>query len=174
MLTQTLRGPRAKATIRVERAYDYDEKRGVWVRRIEDEQEAWNIVTNAGLIRIHTYVYGVGSQRTGLGGGFNYIAISNNGTAPADVDTSLAGELTNGTAAGLGRALASVTLPTGSSNQTVLQHIFTFTGAGSQGVQKTALFDASSGGTMAHEILFSARTLFTNDTLTLTFSINLG
>jgi hypothetical protein len=173
-LTQVLGGPRAKATFRVERAYDYDEKRGVWMRRLEDEQEAYNLVTDAGLVRIHTYAYGSAGQRSGLGGGFNYIGLTNNGTAPAAGDTTLAAEITNAGAAGLGRALAAVTLATGSGNVTTMQKVFTYTGGGSQSVQKTALFDASTSGTMAHEIQFSARTLFTNDTLTVSYSITLG
>jgi hypothetical protein len=168
-------GPKAWATITHARAYDFDEKRGVWLTKVVDVQEVHNIITDAGRRRIHTYLYGAGSQRSGLGGGLNYIALSNDATAPAASDTTLAGEITDGSAAGLGRALATVTLPTGSGTQTVLQKIFTYTGApGPQGVQKTALFDDASTGTMAHEIQFAPRTLFTNDTLTCTFAISLS
>ena len=169
--TITMQGPRAMAIIRHERPYDYDERSGLYRRKLIDEQEAWNIVTDAGRVRIHTYIYGAGGQRAGLGGGFNYIALSNDATAPAAGDTALTGEISTN---GLQRALASVTLPTGSGTQTVLQKIFTYTGVSSQGVQKTALFDLSSAGTMAHEIQFAQRTLFTNDTLTVTFAITLS
>lgn len=169
-------GPRARATITHARAYDYDEKRGIWLTKVIDEQESHNIVTDAGRRRIHTYLYGVGSQRSGLGGGLNYIALSNDATAPAANDTVLAGEIPEGVStAGLARALATVTLPTGSGTQTVLQKIFTYTGVpGPQGVQKTALFDDATAGAMAHEIQFAPRTLFTNDTLTVTFAITLA
>jgi hypothetical protein len=172
MLIENIQGPRAKAVIRHERPYDYDERSGLWLRKVVDEQEVWNIVTNAGRVQIHTYLYGSGSQRTILNGGFNYIALSNDAAAPAASDTSLAGEIT--APDGLQRALGTVTLPTGSGTQTVVQKVFTFTGAGSQGVQKTCLFDAASGGKMAHEIQFAPRTLFTNDTLAVTFSITLA
>jgi len=171
-----LKGPRARATITHSRPYDFDEKRGIWVRKVIDEQESHNIVTDAGRQRIHTYLYGSGSQRADLGGGLNYIALSNDATVPAASDVELAGEIQEdvGTA-GLGRSLATVTLPTGSGTQTVLQKIFTYTGVpGPQGVQKTALFDASVSGKMAHEIQFAPRTLFTNDTLTVTFAITLS
>lgn len=174
-IQELMKGPRARAVIRHERPYDYDEKRGLFVFRVVDEQEACNIVTDAGRRRIHTYLYGAGGQRSGLGGGLNYIALSNDATVPAQSDTVLAAEITNTVStAGLQRALGAVTLPTGSGTQTTIQKVFTFTGTpGPQGVQKTALFDDPTAGTMAHEIQFSSRTLFTNDTLTVTFSITL-
>jgi len=170
MLIQ-MQGPRARATIRHERAYDYDERTGLWLRKVVDEQEAWNIVTDAGRRQIHTYIYGSAGQRSGLGGGLNYIGISNDGSTPAAGDTALTGELSTN---GLQRQLATVTLPTGSGTQTVLQKVFTYTGVSSQGVQKTALFDLASAGVMAHEIQFAQRTLFSNDTLTVTFAISLS
>lgn len=169
MLIQ-IQGPRAKAVIRHERPYDYDERSGLWLRKIVDEQEACNIITDAGRVRIHTYIYGSAAQRAGLGGGFNYIALSNDAAAPVAADTTLASELTTN---GVQRALGTVTLPTGSGTQTVIQKVFTYTGI-SQAVQKTALFDLAVAGVMAHEIQFSQRTLFTNDTLTVSFAITLS
>ena len=171
-----IKGPRARAVVVHSRPYDYDTKRGVWLTTVLDEQEASNIVTDAGRRQIHSYLYGAGSQRSNLGGGLSFIALSNDPTVPASGDTSLAGEIVGGVAtAGLARSQATVTLPTGSGTQTVLQNVFTFTGVpGPQGVQKTCLFDQSTGGVMAHEIQFAARTLFTNDTLTVTFSISLS
>jgi len=170
-----IKGPRAKATLTHSRPYDFDEKTKLWKYREIDRQEAYNILTDAGRQRIHTYLYGSGSQRTGLGSGLNYIALSNDPTAPAAGDTVLAGELLAGVGTtGLTRSLATVTLPTGSGTQTVLQKVFVFTGVpGPQGVQKTALFDDPAAGTMAHEIQFSPRTLFTNDSLTVTLAITL-
>lgn len=174
MFKERIAGPRAKVTIRHERAYDYDEKRGVWLRRVESEEERWNLVTDAGRRQIHTYIYGDGTQRNILGSGLNYIALSNNGSAPDSGDTALTGELTDLGAPGLGRALSSVTLPTGSGTSTTLQNVFTYTGGSSQAVQKSALFDDASAGVMAHEVQFSARTLFTNDTLTITYTITIA
>ena len=141
--------------------------------RLLGEEEVGNLVTDAGRVAIHTYIYGTTAQRTsgGLSGtGFNYIALSNDGTAPAAGDTSLTGELSGD---GLDRVQGTVTLPTGSGTITTVENEFTFSGS-SQAVQKTALFDDSSGGKMAHEILFSQRTLSNGDTLTLTFSITLS
>jgi len=160
---------RAFCTIRHEVAYDYDEKRGIYLRRLESEETVGNLILDGGLVAIHTYIYGTTTQRTsaGLGTGFNYIALSNDPSSPAAGDTALAGELSGN---GLDRTQGAVTLPTGSGTVTTIFNQFTFTG-GSQGVQKTALFDAASIGLMAHEILFTARLLTTNDTLSMTFQI---
>lgn len=173
-IIETVSLPRAKALIQHARAVDFDEKTGLWQYKIIDEQESHNLILDGGRVAIHTYVYGTSAQRTaaGLSGtGFNYIALTNDSGAPAAGDTTLTGELTTD---GLGRAVGTVTLPTGSGNQTTVAKTFTYTGGTSQAVQKTALFDASSAGKMAHELTFTQRTLFPSDTLTVTFTITLG
>jgi hypothetical protein len=162
-----VQGPRAKVTLRHERPV-YDESTGLWVNTLLDEQEAWNIVTDTGRRQLHRYLYGAGVQRSSLGGGFNYIAISSNASAPANSDTVLTGEILID---GLNRQLATVVLPTGSGTQTLVSKVFTYTGAAPLAVRKTALFDAPTGGVMAHEIQFSSRTLFQNDNFTLSFAI---
>jgi len=173
LILENIRLPRAKVLIEQHRAYDYDEATGLYRYHKIDEVEAYNLVTDAGRVRIHTYLYGSSAQgqRAALGGGLNYIGLTNNGTAPAAGDTALTSELSGN---GLTRAQGTVTLPTGSGTTTTIQNIFTYTGVSSQGVQKTALFDAASGGTMAHEIQFTQRTLFQNDTLTVAYSISLA
>lgn len=166
---------RARATLRIrhERPVDYDEARGLWLyRRVDDDEEFGNIVTNAGRVALHTFIYGTTAQRTsaGLGDGMHYIGLSNNAVAPAAGDTALAGELLTD---GLQRAVGTVSLPTGAGAITQIQKQFSYTGGGTQGIQKTALFDAATAGNMAHEILFTQRTLATSDSLTLVFSITL-
>lgn len=166
---------RARATLRIrhERPYDFDESRGLWLyRRQDDEEEYSNLVTNGGRVALHTFIYGTTAQRTAasLGDGMHYIALSDNAVSPGAGDTSLASELTTN---GLQRVLGTVSLPTGAGTITQVQNQFTYTGGGTQGVQKTALFDALEGGNMAHEILFTQRILATADTLTLIFSITL-
>jgi hypothetical protein len=173
MLAQTVRLARAKVLVSHARPYDYDEKTGLFLyKRVDEDEEAWNLVTDGGRVAIHTYIYGTTSQRSSasLGTGLNYIALSNDGTAAAAGDTTLTGELSGN---GLSRVQGAVTLPTGSGTVTTIATTFTYSGV-SQAVQKTALFDAGSGGKMAHEILFTQRSLATNDTLTLTFSITLS
>jgi hypothetical protein len=166
MLIQELLNARAHVLVHVERAYKFDKERGIWLYRQEDEDvEAWNLITNTGRVQIHTQVYGTTGLLTN---GFNYIALTNDATAPAATDTVLASEITTN---GLQRVQGVVTLPTGSGTMTTVANTFTYTGGGSQGVQKTALFTAISSGVMCHEIAFTQRTLFTSDTIALTFTI---
>lgn len=171
LITETVPLPRAKVRIHHERAYDYDAKRGLWLYKpVDEDEEAFNLLTNTGRVQLHNFGYGTTARTNG----FNWIGLSNDATAPAASDTSLAVELTGN---GLDRVQGSVTLPTGAGNQTTIAHTFTFTGGGSQAVQKTALFDSAGppvAGVMNHEIIFTQRTLFTNDTLTVTFTITLG
>lgn len=170
----TLR-PRAKVRIHHERAYDFNEKTGLWLTRPVDEDVVVdNIVTDAGLAWIHAYIYGTAisvPDRTLLGGGFNYIGLSNDAAAPLAADTSLPVELVGD---GLTRALAAVTLPVAPGNQTTVAYTFTYLGIPPQGVQKSALFDLSLGGTMAHEVQFATRTLNTNDTLSVTYTVTIS
>lgn len=163
----------ALVQVRQDRPY-YDEERGLWLsRQVGDKTEDHNIVTDAGLVAIHTFIYGTAAQRTAasLGSGMHFVGISNDGTAPAAGDTSLAGELSGD---GLDRVEGTVVLPTGSGTLTTVENVFTYTGVPAQGVQKAALFDALSGGNMAHEATFSPRTLGNGDTLTITFNITLA
>ena len=166
--------PRATVSIHQERPYDYDEARGLWLyRTVDEDEQVHNLVTDAGRVTVHTYIYGTSAQRAAanLGAnGLSYIGLTNDAGVPAAGDTALAGELSG---SGLTRAAGVVTLPVGAGTITTIQHVFTFTGA-SQGVQKSALFDATTFGNMAHEVQFTQRLLFTNDTLTLTYAITLA
>jgi hypothetical protein len=166
----------ARATLKVrhERPYSYDERRGHWLyERLDEDEEYFNILTNAGRVAIHTFIYGTSAQRASvsLGSGLHFIGVSNNSSAPVAGDTSLADELS---ADGLGRAIGTVTLPTGVGTITQIQRQFTYTGGGTQGVQKAALFDLVAGGHMAHELLFNQRLMNTNDTLTLIFNVTVA
>jgi hypothetical protein len=162
-------GPRAAVRVHHEVAYDFDEDKGIWLRRVEDEDEVvHNLILDAGRVQLHSQCYATSGILTN---GFNYIALTNDGTAPAAGDTTLTGEIA--TAEGLDRAQGTVTLPTGSGNQTTIEKVFTYTGS-SQAVQKSALFTAASAGVMAHEVQFASRSLATNDQLTVTYTITLG
>jgi hypothetical protein len=133
---------------------------------VPDFEEVMNLVLNAGRVQVHKQAYGT----TGLAtNGFNYIGLSNDAGAPAASDTTLASEIA---ANGLTRAQGTVTLPTGSGNQTTVDKTFAATGA--QSCQKTALFDASSSGNMNHEASFTQRNLITTDTIQITATITLG
>lgn len=134
-------------------------------------EEVGNIVTNVGLATIHQYAYASAAQREFLGSGFNWVALSNDANPPAASDTALGAELTQ---QGLARAQGTVLTASPGSNVTVVEYTFTFTGT-EQTVRKAALFDAQTGGRMAHEVLFPGmRLLRTNDTLQVKFTITLG
>lgn len=130
------------------------------------EDEVYNLITNAGRIFLHKQGY----DTTGLGAnGLNYIALSNDTVTETATSTTLSTEIA---ANGLTRAQGTVTLPTGSGNQTTIAK--TFTASGSQSAQKAALFTASSAGTMNHVLAFTQRSLITSDTLAVTYTITLG
>ena len=128
MIIQQISGPKARVRIHHEVAYDYDEKHGLYVRRVQDEDEiVENLITDAGTIQLHKQCYNSSALLTN---GFNWIGLSNDATAPAEADTTLTSEITGD---GLDRVQAStITMPTGVGNQTTIANTFTYTG-GSQG-----------------------------------------
>jgi hypothetical protein len=136
--------------------------------QVGEDSEASNIITDAGRVQMHAQLYGSAAQRNG----WNYIALSGDGTTPSPSDTVLAGEIIG---SGVGRTKGTVTLPTGSGTSTTVANRFIYAGGGSQLVQKMALFNAPYdpffGGVMNHEIQFTPHTLFANDVLTLTVTI---
>lgn len=134
--------------------------------KLLSEDEAWNLITNAGRIFLHKQGY----DTTGLGAnGLNYIALSNDAVTETATSTVLSNEIAVN---GLSRAQGTVTLPTGAGNQTTIAK--TFTATGTQSAQKAALFTASSAGTMNHVLAFTQRNLVNGDTLAVTFTITLG
>jgi hypothetical protein len=131
------------------------------------EDEAWNLITNAGRIQLHKQGYDTAGLATN---GFNYIALSNDAVTETASSTTLSNEIA---ANGLGRAQGTVTLPTGTGNVTTIDKTFTNT-TSNQAAQKAALFNASSAGTMNHVLAFTQRSLVVGDTLQITYSITLG
>ena len=100
----------------------------------------------------------------------NYIALTSDSAPAAATDNALAAELTT---AGLARAQGSFTHASGTNTYAVSK---TFTASGSvSGVQKAALFNAASGGTMCFEANFTpAANLAAGDTLTITWAVTLN
>lgn len=131
-----------------------------------DVQKIVNLITNSGRIFLHQQAY----STSGLGAnGLNFIALSNDALTETATSTTLSNEIV---ANGLARAQGIVTLPTGAGNQTIVSKTFTATGVVS--AQKTALFTASSVGTMCHVLAFAQRTLQVGDQLQITYTITLG
>ncbi len=134
---------------------------------VDDDEEVHNVITNAGRVWMHGQCYGT----SGLGtNGLNYIALSNDTLTETSASTTLSTEIA---ANGLSRAQGTVTLATGSGNQTTIDKTFTCA-TGAQAAQKAALFSASSSGTMNHALAFTQRSLQVGDTLQTTYTITLG
>ena len=129
-----------------------------------DRQITYNLVTFAGRDFMHAQIYSTGPGANGL----NYIALSNDPVTETTASTVLSSEIV---ANGLDRQQGSYS-HTGGTNTTTISKTFTATGA--QAAQKAALFTASSGGTMNHVLGFTQRSLQTNDTLAITFTLTVG
>jgi hypothetical protein len=135
-----------------------------WIPIIENKH---NLLTNGGRDFIHAQAYGNTSAGTQ---GSRYIAVSTDSGSPAAGDTTLTGEISTN---GLARAAATTNTHSAGTNTSVLGITFTASGAHTN-VQKSALFNASSSGTMTHENTFTAVTLATNDQLQVTWTLTLG
>ncbi len=193
MRAEVMRG-HASVEIVHRRPYDFDERRRLYVLREESREvveeprrrwrdviteivdgvlygrlsteQAYNLILNVGRVQMHRQVYG----SSGLAAnGFNYIAWTNDSGAPAAGDTTLTAEIATN---GLTRAQGTVTLPVGAGNQTTVDKTFNL--SGTQAIQKTALFDASSSGNMNHEIAFTPRSLANGDTIQATYTLTLA
>lgn len=129
-----------------------------------------NLLTNNGRDLFHNQCYVNASAGTR---GSNYIAVTESTITPAATDTTLTGEVTTN---GLARADASAgSTHTTGTNSTTITKTFTATGAFTS-VLASALFNAASGVTMTHIANFTtgSGTLATNDTLQVTWTLNLG
>lgn len=139
------------------------------IGRKDEQVLAWkkrNLLTNAGRDKAHAQIY----TNTSAGArGAGFIAVTVNTAAPADADTTLTGEITAG---GLARVDAGTKTHSSGTNSTTISTTFTAS-ATHTAVQKAALFDAASAGTMYHENTFTATTLISSDTLTVTWTLTL-
>jgi hypothetical protein len=128
-----------------------------------------NLLTTAGKDWMHAQVYTNASAGT-RGAGF--IASTESTITPAVGDTTLTGEIATN---GLSRADATTKTHTGGTNTSTIEHTFTASGAFTS-VLASALFNASSAGTMPHIANFGtgSGTLATNDTLKITWTLTLS
>jgi len=129
--------------------------------------EEWidNTVTNAGKAAV------AGLMGEVTSGGFKWIALDASSTAATAADTDLASEIT---ANGLGRAAATVTRVTTDVTNDTLQLVHTWTATGTQTVRGAGIFDTSTAeaGTMLARQTFTAKNLEANDTLEVTYKID--
>lgn len=141
-------------------------------RHLEDkwytiDEYRHNLLTTDGRDFYHAQVLTNTSAGT-RGSGF--LAVSANATAPAAGDTTLTGEISTG---GLARADATTKTHTDNTNSTTIEHEWTASATHTD-VQKCAMFNASSSGTMTHEGTFTAASLISGDKLKVTYVINIG
>jgi hypothetical protein len=96
----------------------------------------------------------------------NYIALSNDATAPAAGDTAVASEIASN---GLSRSQGTYAHTNGTASFTI-QKVFSATGT--QASQKAGLLNAASTGTLCFENTYTQVTVNNGDTLTVTWTIN--
>lgn len=129
------------------------------------EEEATNVITNAGRDFLHQQGYAT----SGLGtNGLNWIGLSDDALTETSASTTLSNEIA---ASGLARAQGTVAHTAGTNTTTIAK---TFTATGTVSCRKAALFTASSGGTMNHALSFTQKNLDSGDVLSVTFTITLG
>lgn len=138
--------------------------------KIELAKLKHNLLTNNGRDWMHDQVY----KNTAAGTrGSGYVAVTESTITPAAGDTSLTGEIAVN---GLSRADATTKTHSAGTNATTIEHTFTVTSGSFTSVLASALFNASSGVTMTHIANFTtgSGTLAVNDTLKVTWTLNLG
>ena len=107
-----------------------------------------NLVTDVGEDYIIAQIW---TNNAAGGVGINFMALSSSLLTPAASDTTLSGEITSGTNAGLARVLSSTRTHTAGSNTATISNTFTSSGAvGAPGIQSSALLNAITSGTMGH------------------------
>jgi len=140
---------------------------GIWIRNGSLEH---NLYTNVGRDFWHSQIY---MATTGARAA-NFMALSEDTTAPTVSDTTLAGEITTG---GLQRADVTTASPgithTTGTNSTLFDITFTATSSFSA-VQKVAIFNNSSGGIMAHAGTIVPGALNPTDGIQIQYTLNLG
>ena len=129
------------------------------------EDKSLNVKTTAGIDFIFSQSYN--SSAAAQTNGLAWQALSNDSLTETSGSTTLSNEIATN---GLSRAKGTYAHSAGTSTAT---NALTFTATGTQSCQKGALFSASSTGTMMHVLSFTQRTLQTNDTLAITYTITL-
>ena len=102
--------------------------------------------------------------------GAGFIAVTTDTGNPNASDTTLAQELASN---GFSRADSTTKTHTNDTNSTTLEHTFTCSGT-TNSIVKSGTFNNASGTTLCHEATFTSASLITNDTLKVTWTLNLG
>lgn len=132
-----------------------------------------NLKTNAGVAFFAAQCY-AGNSGGSIGtNGTNWMALSNDATAPANTDTVIAGELSTN---GLGRSQATVTIgsASGGSVTVTITDTWTDTTATTNSVQKGGVLTLVSAGTLGHEYTFTSTNLAVGDQIQTTLTVTVS
>lgn len=127
--------------------------------------------TSAGIDHASRVQFDTASNGTGSYAAANWIALTENSTAPSTASTTLTGELST---EGFARAQATYAHTNGTTTVS-LTKTFTMTSGTSRTPAKGGMFTASSGGTLKYETLVpSPPTLVPNDSVAVTWTVSLS
>jgi len=159
-LLNTLMGKSAKMHSKDNVFYQLFDSAG----NLKAEWQGANLITDAGKAGMASRLNGSGAESA-----FTYIGIGT-GTASAGAsDTALGSEITTG---GGARASATVSRVTTDVTDDTAQAVVTFNFTAGFAVTETALFNASSAGTMLNRQVFSAVNVTSGDSLQVTIKID--
>jgi len=126
-------------------------------------EEFNNTVTTVGKAEV------AGLINEATSGGFKWIAVGSSSTAAVVGNTTLAAEHTG---SGLARAAATCTRVTTDTTNDTAQLVKTFTATATKTVQEAGILDSSSSGVLLARQTFSAKNMEANDTLAVTYKID--
>lgn len=143
---------------------DHFDKKGVLIESVETP----NTVTNAGFTEVAgLFCSDVKASYTA----FDYIGVGTGTNAATYTNTTLQTEITN---SGLVRAASTGTLVTETVANDTAQFVHQFSVTDTQAVTESAVFNASSVGTMLCRQTFSAINVASGDTLQITWKITVS
>lgn len=131
-----------------------------------DEREVKNLITNTGIAGIAGLIIQSGSTAP-----FSYIAIGTSTATASSTQTTLTSEISTGGGERGAGTLSRVTTDITNDTAQILK-TFTFTTTGSFAITEAGVFNASASGTMLCRQVFTAITVTTNDTLDVTYKID--
>lgn len=131
-----------------------------------DERDGKNLITNTGIAGIAGLIVQSGSTAP-----FTYIAIGTSTATASSTETALVSEIsTGGGERGAGTPSRVTTDITNDTAQ--ILKTFTFTTTGTFAITEAGVFNAAASGTMLCRQVFTAITVTTNDTLDVTYKID--
>ena len=138
--------------------------------QVIDVRDVPNAIVNAGKAQV---AYMIQAQNTGTYLPFTYIAIGTGTTAATATDTGLGTETTT---AGSGRAAATVSTQTTTVayDTAQLTKTFTFTTSGTFAISESGVFNSNTGAPMLCRQTFATINVIPNDTLAVTWKIQVS